>query len=83
MLLQSAAACFSLVAVVPILMIKGAIITVEDMFNPAPPSQQQLDMAKYKKLAIITGGQCASPNGIGGCRYDSLQTVPEAMPAFR
>ena len=26
---------------------------------------------KYKKLAEETNGQCASPKGIGGCRFDS------------
>lgn len=27
--------------------------------------------AKYTELARKTNGQCASPKGIGGCRYDS------------
>ena len=27
-----------------------------------------------ERLAIATGGNCASPRGLGGCKYDSLTT---------
>ena len=25
-----------------------------------------------ERIALATGGQCASPRGLGGCRFDSL-----------
>ena len=30
--------------------------------------------ASCERLAIKTGGQCSSPHGLGGCRFDSLTT---------
>jgi hypothetical protein len=69
--------------VVPLMLAKGVVISVQEVFQPEAPNQQQLENEKYTKLAIITRGQCASPNGIGGCRYDSLQTVPTVMPTLR
>ena len=29
--------------------------------------------ASCEQLAIETGGQCASPGGLGGCRFDSTR----------
>lgn len=69
--------------VIPLMLAKGVVISAQEVFKPAPPTRQQLENEKYTKLAIITRGQCASPNGIGGCRYDSLQTVPTVIPTLR
>ena len=37
---------------------------------------RKLDAYDYTILAQETNGQCASPGGIGGCRYDSNVTIP-------
>ena len=82
-MLNILASVFLVAMVIPALLAKGVVISVQEVFEPAAPSQQQLEHEKYTKLAIITRGQCASPNGAGGCHYDSLQTVPAAMPALQ
>lgn len=28
--------------------------------------------AACERIALLTDGQCASPRGLGGCRFDSL-----------
>lgn len=35
---------------------------------------RELDAHDYRILAQETAGQCASPGGIGGCKYDSNET---------
>ena len=35
---------------------------------------RELDAEDYHYLAQETNGQCASPGGIGGCKYDSDRT---------
>jgi len=37
-------------------------------------SARELDLHDYYILAQETNGQCASPGGIGGCKYDSNET---------
>lgn len=37
-------------------------------------NSRELDYHDYKILAQETNGQCASPGGIGGCKYDSNET---------
>ena len=39
--------------------------------NKAAKVIEQRQADRWEQLAIATDGQCASPAGVGGCRFDS------------
>ena len=39
--------------------------------NESAKKIQQLQAQRWEQLAKQTSGQCASPEGVGGCLYDS------------
>ena len=43
--------------------------------HPTPSDDQLCDAGRRdacERIALLTGGQCASPRSLGGCRFDSL-----------
>ena len=60
------------------IILTAALLTLATMTNgQAATLAESCDAghrASCERLAIKTGGQCASPRGLGGCRFDSLIT---------
>jgi len=55
--------------------VSAILLTLAVGFTLIPNTYaRELDEHDYTILAQETQGQCASPGGIGGCKYDSNQT---------
>lgn len=72
-------------ALIPVTFTLAAVLTslgqLDGIAHPTQrdlvtPSDDQLCDAAHReaceRIALLTGGQCASPRHLGGCRFDSL-----------